>query len=553
MDKSATAFFPALYWLLVACAFAMAAEPRVQVSGKRYTDKQIETTHPTVFFQRMEKTEIGYHPFAAMWALLQKAQQNDPGTKDAIVGHAIEIVGNDSEHVQTRWQCCYVLSGIGNDRAIQALRDALLGKQPEVLRCVAACALGALQDKEAARKALIEARGQERSDRVLASINTALQPASHADVRQSRSTGKPEAPPPKLTLPMTETTIENLPWPHQPPGLTPQEAQELSREVWVINDFPLYQSDFAGQRRYFHGGLDIVLENGTRIYAMKDGWVKSIHAASIVLADAKDDSPCFGWEYTHLSDFQVSPGDFVKKGTWIGSIDFRGLAHIHLSKVFSEGSYWGSWAFYCIPNAHFDYTDEEAPVIQTPFWFFRNNSDEMITTPPQGTPIVSGAVDIVVAARDGGQFAHSKQTGFGDRLSPATIQYKIASLAENGTAPLSFASFDFRKLRIKRGVAAPAYSTELTKVVFKHPAQFDSKPRSGDADFSYYVITNCPKKETPQELDVSFRDHCWDTAQRNELGEPIFPNGLYQLKVTATDFAGNSSNESVTVEVANPD
>jgi hypothetical protein len=56
-----------------------------------------------------------------------------------------------------------------------------------------------------------------------------------------------------------------------------------------------------------------------------------------------------------------------------------------------------------------------------------------------------------------------------------------------------------------------------------------------------------------ESCGIAKRPVSWDTTQRNELGEPIFFNGIYQLKVTAADFAGNSSNESVTVEVANPD
>ncbi|MBN1256356.1 MAG: hypothetical protein JXA52_01480, partial [Planctomycetes bacterium] len=85
---------------------------------------------------------------------------------------------------------------------------------------------------------------------------------------------------PKLTFPYKEKHFDKLPWPYQRPGLKPKEIAQLNREVWVINDFPLYQSDEEGGWCYIHGGLDIVLDNGTKIYAMKKGWVKAIHWSS---------------------------------------------------------------------------------------------------------------------------------------------------------------------------------------------------------------------------------------------------------------------------------
>jgi hypothetical protein len=143
---------------------------------------------------------------------------------------------------------------------------------------------------------------------------------------------------PYLTFPYAQQSFEPLPWPHQAPDLTPQEIELLNQQVWVINDFPLYQADEEGWPRYFHGGLDIVLDNGTPIYAMKDGWVKFLDylSGTIAITDMPGDEPSYGWEYTHLGNFQVEVGDFVTAGTFIGEVDFpQGLAHIHLTKDFS--------------------------------------------------------------------------------------------------------------------------------------------------------------------------------------------------------------------------
>ncbi|MHC4647980.1 MAG: DNRLRE domain-containing protein, partial [Planctomycetota bacterium] len=162
---------------------------------------------------------------------------------------------------------------------------------------------------------------------------------------------------PDLTFPYEQASMEPLPWPHQAPGLTAQQIELLNQQVWIINDFPLYQADEAETMRYFHGGLDIVLDNGTPTYAMKDGWVKVADANTIVIADTPGDEACYAWQYTHLGNLQVQVGDFVTAGTLIGQVDFYGLAHIHLAKVFSEAPYWGNWHYMCMPNGHFTYID----------------------------------------------------------------------------------------------------------------------------------------------------------------------------------------------------
>jgi hypothetical protein len=112
-------------------------------------------------------------------------------------------------------------------------------------------------------------------------------------------------------------------------------------------------------------------------------------------------------------------------------------------------------------------------------------------------------------------------------------------------------SFDFRKLKIKKGTFAKEYGTELTKVVYKHRKLVEPTRQSGDRMLSYYVITNCPQGEPPKELSVRHRDCCWNTAESDGDGKAVFPDGPYKITVTAFDFAGNSSTQAMTVQVAN--
>lgn len=356
---------------------------------------------------------------------------------------------------------------------------------------------------------------------------------------------------PALTLPTPEPKIEKLLWPHQPPGLSPHAVEELNRQVWVINNNPLYQADERGTWCYFHGGLDIVLTNGAKIYAIKDGWVKAIANSVIAVADAAGGQPCYGWSYAHLGKFRVREGDFVKQGTLLGEVDFHGLPHTHLDKVFSQAPYWRSWRYVCFPDDHFAFSDDEPPTIKMPFYLFEHNRERQFAPQANGSVAVRGDVDIVVAMRDGGEFAHSKDSGFGDRLAVTRIEYTITPQSRAAEARHYF-SFDFRKLRWKSGseLSARAYNTALVRIVFKHYAAFGIPP-NGHQTFSYYIISHFPGDKPPTELDFAFNNCCWQTAARAQSEAPLYPDGDYTLEVTAFDSHDNKSTQSMKVTVDN--
>jgi len=132
---------------------------------KRASVEEIRNTNVQQWFDRIGN-EYGTTngPFTAMWALIQKARQGDK-IRNEIIRTAIEIIDEPLQDDVKRWQCCYVLSGIDDSRGIPALKRALQDKS-EVVRGVAACALGAFDDSDA-RSALEEAARTEKSAGVL--------------------------------------------------------------------------------------------------------------------------------------------------------------------------------------------------------------------------------------------------------------------------------------------------------------------------------------------------------------------------------------------------
>ncbi|HIJ74150.1 MAG TPA: peptidoglycan DD-metalloendopeptidase family protein, partial [Candidatus Hydrogenedentes bacterium] len=356
--------------------------------------------------------------------LVDIAKTGEPAVAEYIFQRASAIVRDLSKPINQRWMTCYVLSGSGDARAVDVLAQVLERDPEGMVRGVAACALGYFASAEA-RAVLEEAARREVSPGVQADIRRSLERLAQQGVGASvRFEERDSHSAPALALPYEETEVRKLPWPHQAPGLSESEIEQLNQTVWVINDFPLYQSDDAGAFRYFHGGLDIVLPNGTPVYAMKDGWVKGVSQGSVKIADARDGTPCYGWEYSHLGNIRVGVGDFVERGTCIGEVQFDGLEHIHLGKAFSQDPYWDSWHYFCAPNAHFTYADRAPPVIAS-ISFFQNNADSRFEPDASGNATVRGEVDIVVGIRDPGEFAHSRDSGYGDRLSAARIDYAI--------------------------------------------------------------------------------------------------------------------------------
>lgn len=356
--------------------------------------------------------------------------------------------------------------------------------------------------------------------------------------------------PPRLPLPPSEQDFEKLPWPHQSLDATAKQIADINQNVWVINDNPLYQAGEEGSRRYFHGGLDIVLDNGTPIYAMKDGWVRSTASTTVTIADVEDAKAAFGWEYTHLGDIHVHVGQRVQRGTMIGRVDFRGLPHLHLTKVYSRGPHWGNWTYVLYPNAHFTYPDTQPPVISTPFYFFKNESDVKIAPKQSGEIVLSGKVDIVVGMREAGEYAHSRDGGFGDRLGVTRIEYEINPVDSEKSNKVR-KSFDFTKLRFMKGYDAAKFNTDLTRRVYKHWKLIEHERLNGNANLSYYVVTNSPPDKAPETLPASLANNSWDTEQVDANGVLQYPNGTYEITVRAFDFPGHHAEKSVLVEVHN--
>jgi hypothetical protein len=254
-----------------------------------------------------------------------------------------------------------------------------------------------------------------------------------------------------------------------------------------------------------------------------------------------------------VTNFQFLVGDHVNQGDYIADIYFEGLDHVHFGRIFVEDGRWDDYYNWnsVHPDRYFIYEDTQPPVIRVPFYYFRNNSDRLFKNGAAGTlPIVRGDVDIVVGMRDPGEFAHSKESGFGDRLCVARIEYEISG---ETAPPVYKKSFDFTKMILNNG---GELGKERVFTLFKHYKLFHQQIGYDfwNKTFSYYIITNAPEPAAADELqkiDIAYQNLAWNTAELDESGNRRFPDGLYIITVIAYDALGNSSSASDAVLVGN--
>ena len=144
-----------------------------QVGDKKYEQKQIQEKNPGFFFDKIGAPESGYHGFSGLWALIEKATISDEPTKKRIIFEAGKIIEDPNQTSFRRWQCCYVISGVGDPNGMPSLISALTKDAEATVRGCAACALGKFKNEQAI-DALKQAKATEQNQEVLKWINKAL-------------------------------------------------------------------------------------------------------------------------------------------------------------------------------------------------------------------------------------------------------------------------------------------------------------------------------------------------------------------------------------------
>ena len=345
-----------------------------------------------------------------------------------------------------------------------------------------------------------------------------------------------------------------LPWPQHNPAFSQAEYDDMLSRLFIINNFGLYQGGDTRDSVYFHDGLDIVLPNGTVLYAISAGIVSAIlgvppYYQTLVIEDA--DNPGWAWTYTHVRPVKTMKiGARVAQGAPIATIRFQGLEHVHLNRAFlAPGGAWRDFYSHqnVLPDGFFDFRDTEAPVVDTPFYYFLNESYDML---PRGNPtLVSGAIDIVAGVRDVGEYGRASiaQRIIGDRNAPMRLQVSIASAARPDRPIWTHTGIDFSRvvLNWRRPFGGRDPDRVETVFVFKPSIANNVTPSS------FYFVTNGSPVDELRPIHQNDGAPAWDTEARDANGRPLFPNGEYVVTVTAWDSHGNVGSAKDRVIVRN--
>ena len=355
-----------------------------------------------------------------------------------------------------------------------------------------------------------------------------------------------------------------LPWPQHNPSFSQAEYDAMMNNVFILNNFALYQAaNDSRTSMYLHNGLDIVLANGTPIYAVAPGVVRGTTGTgpsylSLIVED--EGRPGWAWIYTHVQpDSTMRPGTRVHQGTRVATVSFEGIQHVHLTRTFlAPGGAWlDTYAENDVdPTPFFFYEDTEAPSIETPFYYFLNESTRML---PRGSPtLVSGAIDIVAGVRDGGKYAKGRVPGwpanviYGDRNAPKRISISIASAEEPQRVLWSQVALDLSNiyLNLRRGFGLQDPDRVSTVYAYR-PETNPDYPRDNNASFSYFYLTNRSRASGLMNIEVTDGQPAWDTAAVDASGRPLFHDGEYVITVTASDWKGNTRSAQDRVVVLN--
>ncbi len=354
-----------------------------------------------------------------------------------------------------------------------------------------------------------------------------------------------------------------LPWPQHDPEFSQEEVNAMINDMVFWSNFANWQGNEDIKHSYLHSGIDILLENGTPIFAVQDGIVRAVRDTysygykQILIEDLTDSN--WGWDYVHLAHFLVSEGEEVSQGQVIGFVEFLDgyYEHIHLNRVRvhpdkigeSAPVRWSSRMQFVSGQRYFFRPDEMPPILEPNLIFFRNDTREIIAK--NDNPIIHGDVDIAVAARDDSLTSRYRRFNTPSHITPRKIRYEIADAQDN---VIKSGQINFDQLVIDDFIIDRNVVNWDVFSLYLHPYEVSVTGWS-TAGWSYYILTHFNEatiaSDDYQYLIQEEDQYFWDTDLRDDTDMPVYPNGEYTISIYADDFNDNETSMTTTVIVNN--
>lgn len=253
----------------------------------------------------------------------------------------------------------------------------------------------------------------------------------------------------------------------------------------------------------FHQGVDISAPNGTPVYAVADGAVHYLGAATINLVTKRNET----FQYFHMIPVVGEDQKVTAKRTILGYVQ-RPYAHVHLTEID------GIRAVNPLARGHLaPYRDRTKPRVHDVI--ARNQSGEVAT--PLG---LCGRVQLVAEASDTQPMA-VPGTEHDLPVAPALVQWSMTRIGGKVVVPLRTAA-DFRSQVPPNGVFTNVYGK----------GTYENGPRFGREQYpampGRFLFLLSPNYDTTR-----------------------IPNGNYVIAVRVADTRGNRTTSTRRINVLN--
>ena len=330
----------------------------------------------------------------------------------------------------------------------------------------------------------------------------------------------------------------------------------------LMEDFQSFSSP-----HYWHQGIDIRVPAGTMVRASNSGTVVKIsnyYTGDLYWSVGVQDSSGIVWQYHHLdpTSITVTEGASVSAGDPLGEViawpsNMNGFLyhHLHLNTARWDGAgpipkpYEEGWTYFnpLLFLKKGSYVESDAPTQFDVYYVENEGTTAFAADSEPGTPVLGGDIDVVTRLRDHRSLI-APAMGQPYELAIYDLSYEIVPISTPcmmGGKPLTRLG-RFRKVP---GGSSKSAQTEKLQIVFEDlftwaGAQVGANFNYGEQEF-LYTLTNTHNGYLNGPLGM------WDTdASAGFLGG-VHPDGLYSIRIHASDIDGNTTVSSFEVEVEN--
>lgn len=292
---------------------------------------------------------------------------------------------------------------------------------------------------------------------------------------------------------------------------------------------------------YTHPGVDLLGFNQQEVRSVRKGYVKAILTTSaqyhwrIAIADANTNQTSSGYLYAHLDDITIpfTVGDSVEEGDVLGKlVDFpvEGFVHCHFAKIMDKGNTWnGLWRTYQNPMSLIvSFRDTTAPVFEQTLlgkkFAFRDPNGNYLKADQ-----LKGNVRVISKVYD---LMNSEW-----KVDVHQIGYNISPVAEPQNIVYSSNAFTYDYFLDFYGGGSD-HKAILATIYSRDNTCFSTG--NYDERAFYHVVSSSDGNDT-----ITGNDSLQFFKTTN------FQDGMYILRVLATDASGNSSCDSMLIGLQN--